>query len=74
MWLITMVTHLDVVLEVVNEEAHVCSQLPDLTQLFQPSPMLHQQSPALLESNLSPPDGEEHLKQSVVPTHKHIVK
>ena len=47
-------SHLHIVLEVVNQEPHVCPELPDGPQLPCPVPELHQVSPGLLEGHLCP--------------------
>lgn len=64
---VTVYMYLHVILEVVDEEAHVCPQLPDEGEVLVASLVLHQQSPALLEGELCPPQAKEHVEQSIVP-------
>jgi len=59
-------------LEVINQEPHVCPELPDGSQLHCPTPELHQVGPALLETHLCPPECQEELEQQVVPAMKEM--
>ena len=57
--------HLDVVLEIGNEEGHVDSELPERTH--RPLFAAHLDVPGLLEEDLCSSHGQEDSKNSIVP-------
>lgn len=61
---------LHIVLEIVDEEGHVDSELPEGANC--PKLVAHLNVPGLLQKNLSPSDSQEHSEHSVVSAQKTI--
>ena len=61
------ITYLDIVLEVIDEKAHLCPELPDLAKLLPPLPMLHEEGPAVVQGGLRATQFQQHSKQAIVP-------
>ena len=67
MYIAPITAHLHVVLQVVDQEAHVGPELPDSPQLPRPLPVLHEEGPALLEGHLCPTQDQKEPEKAIVP-------
>ena len=64
-------SYLDIVLEVINEKAHLRPEFPDLAKLLPPLPVLHEEGPAVVQGSLCATQFQQHMEQGIVPTHTH---